>query len=244
MDNYRKHRISTIPCLEISPSCRPIGTVLLYHGWASNIENYMFFASTVSSWGYKVIVPELPHHGERGILNYFDKFVLQQYFWDVVFQGVKEAGELVCELSKTDDHIGFIGHSCGGFIAAGAFSNDSRVQSAIVINGSCAWVKFEELYREKDGRPPMNSNERISLEEHDPISHLSFEGKKALLLLHGKEDTIIPIDSQRYFMNLKSNTPSESLQIVEYSGVNHHLTIGMLQKSKEWLDKHLSSGIR
>ncbi|MCZ8512498.1 hypothetical protein O9H85_08725 [Paenibacillus filicis] len=90
----------------------------------------------------------------------------------------------------------------------------------------------------------MNPNERISLEEHDPISHLSFEGKKALLLLHGKEDTIIPIDSQRYFMNLKSNTPSESLQIVEYSGVNHHVTIGMLQKSKEWLDKHLSSGIR
>nr|WP_312886470.1 YqiA/YcfP family alpha/beta fold hydrolase [Paenibacillus foliorum] len=155
---------------------------------------------------------------------------------------MKEARNIVSELSSTDDNIGIIGHSSGGFIAAGAFSKVSEVVSAIVINGSCAWVKFEELYREKDGRQPMSSKERISLQEHDPISRMNFEGKKSLLLLHGKEDCTIPIDSQRYFMNVMSDKSTECLQLVEYSGVNHHITIGMLQKSKEWLDKHLGQG--
>jgi dipeptidyl aminopeptidase/acylaminoacyl peptidase len=218
-----------------------MGTVVLYHGWASNIQNYMFFASLISDWGYKVLVPELPYHGERGKLNYFDISVLQHFFWMVVIQALKEAEAVVSELSTTDEHIGIVGHSTGGFIAAGAFSKISRVQSAIVMNGSCAWVKCEELFREKDGRNAMSANERISLEKYDPVTHLNMNGKRALLLLHGKADNTIPIESQRYFMNQMSphNISPEYVQLVEYSEVNHQVTIGMLQKSKEWLDKHL-----
>jgi dipeptidyl aminopeptidase/acylaminoacyl peptidase len=233
--------ICGIPCLQVNPSMKPMGTVLLYHGWVSNINDYFFFASLIANWGYKVIVPELPYHGERGKLDYFNTLVLQKYFWNVVIQGVQEADAIVSELTKMDENIGIIGHSTGGFISAGIFSKNSRLQSSIVINGSCAWVKVEELFREKDGRSPMISNERRSLEEHDPASHLKFDGKRGILLLHGKEDTTIPIESQRYFMKIMSqyNIPSDYLQLVEYSNVNHCVTLGMLEKSKEWIDKHL-----
>ncbi|SFK93502.1 hypothetical protein SAMN03159341_102246 [Paenibacillus sp. 1_12] len=215
----------------------------MYHGWVSNIYDYVFFASLIANWGYKVILPELPYHGERGRLNYFDTLVLQQYFWIVVLQGVKEAEEIVSELSLTDENIGIVGHSTGGFIAASVFSRVSRVQSAIVINGSCAWIKCEELFREMDGRNSMSSNERILLEEYDPAHHLDFNGNRALLLLHGKEDTTIPIESQRYFMNamMPYHISSDYLQLVEYSKVNHQITLGMLEKSKAWLYKHLGN---
>lgn len=49
-----------IPCLQVNPLMKPKGTILLYHGWISNKQDYSFFASLIASWGYKVIVPELP----------------------------------------------------------------------------------------------------------------------------------------------------------------------------------------
>ncbi|MEK8130098.1 YqiA/YcfP family alpha/beta fold hydrolase [Paenibacillus filicis] len=237
MHNYIKCTISNIPSLIVNPPEIPKASVLLYHGWASKNENYLFFASLISSWGFKVIIPELPYHGVRGSLNYFDTKVLQENFWNVVLQGVKEVEEIVSALTESDGNISIIGHSTGGFIAGGAFSNISCLQSAIVINGSCAWIKFEDMYREKDGRPPLTDTERLFLKEHDPLSKVSFGNRKALLLLHGKEDRIIPIDSQRYFMNEKSKVPEEHLKLVEYSGVNHQITLGMLESSKEWLGK-------
>jgi pimeloyl-ACP methyl ester carboxylesterase len=114
------------------------------------MDSYKFFASLISNWQYKVIIPELPWHGKRGSLNYFDETTLQAHFWPVVFQGVQEAEEIISELSQyTDSTITIIGHSMGGFVTAGAIAKHQKVHSAVVINGSCAWVRFEELYREK-----------------------------------------------------------------------------------------------
>lgn len=111
-----------------------------------------------------------------------------------------------------------------------------------MINGFCAWVKAEELFRAKDGRGPMTASERQLLEENDPASsHLKMGSSRGMLLLHGKEDTTIPIESQRHYMKVMSqHNISPDLQFVEYSNVNHHITIGMLEKSKEWIDKYLS----
>jgi dipeptidyl aminopeptidase/acylaminoacyl peptidase len=66
------------------------------------------------------------------------------------------------------------------------------------------------------------------------------DGVKPLLLLHCQEDTSIPIDSQRYFVNAMSNldTPADHIQMIEYPRVNHQITLGMLQNIKEFLDKN------
>jgi len=239
MENYINCTISGVPSLIVNPSGIPKATVLLYHGWGSKNESYLFFASLISSWGFKVIVPELPYHGVRGSLDYFDTKVLEENFWDIVLQGVEEVKGIVSALTESDGNISIIGHSTGGFIAGGAFSEISYLQSAIVINGSCAWIKFEETYREKGGRPPLTDTERRFLKEHDPLSKISLGNRKALLLLHGKEDSTVPIDSQRYFINEMSTSTEEYLKLYEFSGVNHQITLAMLEKSKEWLCKFL-----
>jgi len=63
------------------------------------------------------------------------------------------------------------------------------------------------------------------------------------LLLHGKEDDTIPIESQKYFMNVMAanRISPEYLEFVEYAKVNHYITLGMLEKSKQWLDKHFGN---
>ncbi|WP_164779793.1 alpha/beta hydrolase family protein [Paenibacillus kobensis] len=230
-----------IPCLVVHPSMKPKGTIVLYHGWISTIHDYSFFASLIAGWGYKVIVPELPHHGDRGTLDYFDTSVLQQYFWQVGIEGVREAESIVSELIRMDANIGVMGHSTGGFISAGLFAADTRVQASIVISGSCAWVKAEQLFRERDGRTPMTAEERRVLAQYDPESHCSFDRNRGLLLLHGENDHTIPIDSQQYFIESMSSRqiPLDKLQFLAYPNVGHHVTIAMLEKSKQWLDSHL-----
>ncbi|MDR6549068.1 alpha/beta fold hydrolase [Paenibacillus qinlingensis] len=239
-DEYQD--ICGVPCIILEPSSKQVGQILLYHGWGSTIESYKFFASLISSWGYRVIIPELPCHGERGNLSYFDKETLQTNFWPVVFQGVQEAEEIVTEIiQNSDGPITVVGHSTGGFITAGTYAKHRQVQSAIVINGSCAWVQFEELYREKNGLTPIEASTKSLLQQNDPISYIRMNNEKPLLLLHCQDDTSIPIDSQIYFINAiaTEGKPADHIQLIEFPRVNHQITLGMLQKIKEFLDNIL-----
>ncbi|MBB6732396.1 alpha/beta hydrolase [Cohnella zeiphila] len=228
--------IAGVPCIVHNPAAEPIGIVVLYHGWGSTMDSYQFFASLIANWGYRVIVPELPWHGQRGSLDYSDEATLQSHFWSVVFQGVQEADRLVAELSRTTDSpILMIGHSTGGFISAGTFASNKNVHAAVVVNGSCAWVQFEQSFREKLGLSPMNPDEKDALRQRDPFCNI-LTINKPLLLLHCQEDTSVPIDSQRYLLKaLSDSANAEYIQLFEYPGVNHQITLGMLQKIHEFL---------
>ena len=35
--------IAGIPCVQINPNIEAKGAILLYHGWVSNIRDYIFF---------------------------------------------------------------------------------------------------------------------------------------------------------------------------------------------------------
>ncbi|MEK4434648.1 alpha/beta hydrolase [Paenibacillus sp. FSL K6-2862] len=230
-----------VPCLQIDPYLPPVGTIILYHGWGSNIRDYLFFRSMVSDWGYKVVIPELPHHGERGNLAYFDTVILQQYFWSVVIQAVEEASTIVTDILNMNDHpVGIIGNSAGGFIAGGVCATNSNVNSAVVMNASCAWLRSEEIFRVHDGRSPMSAIEAENIRKYDPLFNIDASNDQAFLLLHGKEDTTISIESQRYFMEgMTVNDNQKSLKFVEYAGVNHQITLGMLQEAKEWMERYV-----
>ncbi|MDR6879446.1 alpha-beta hydrolase superfamily lysophospholipase [Bacillus sp. 3255] len=233
-----------VPCIILEPSSEQIGQIVLYHGWGSTMDSYKFFATLISNWGYRVIIPELPCHGERGSLNYLDEETLQTNFWPIVFQGVQEAEKIVSELiQNSDSPISVVGHSTGGFITAGTYAKHQQVQSAIVINGSCAWVQFEELFREKNGLNPIEASAKALLQQHDPLSYIHRNLEKPLLLLHCQDDTSVPIDSQLYFINAISaeGKSVDHLQLIEYPRVNHQITLGMLQKIKEFLDKNLKA---
>ncbi|MFS0870347.1 alpha/beta fold hydrolase [Paenibacillus xylanilyticus] len=240
MKRTNEHIIAGVPCLKIDSYLPHRGTILLYHGWGSHVRDYQFFGSMISDWGYRVIIPELPHHGERGNLVYYDKGILQQYFWPVVIQAVEEAGSIVAEILNADSPIGIIGNSAGGFIAGGVSASNLDVKSTVIMNASCAWLRSEEIFRENDGRSPMSALEVGNIMKYDPLFNINFSDDQALLLLHGREDTTISIESQRYFMERMSGKGNQkSLKFVEYEGVNHQITLGMLQEAKEWLEKHV-----
>jgi len=200
MNTINECAIAGIPCLRINPYIQSKDTILLYHGWASNIGDYIFFGSLISNWGYTVIIPELPYHGARDKSDYFDLSVLQQHYWNIVIQAVEEASGLINELHARDKIVGVMGNSAGGFVAAGIFSKTLSIKFAIVMNGSCAWARFEEQICERDRREPWMWIDKGLIEKLDPITSIETIKNRSMLMLHGTEDTTIPIDSQRYFM--------------------------------------------
>jgi uncharacterized protein len=228
--------IRGVPCITLAPPAEPVGRVVLMHGWGSTNESYLFFASLVAGWGYEVIVPELPLHGDRGTLNYWEAETLQANFWQVIVQSVRETGNIVAALARDSDlPVTMIGHSAGGFISAGTFAGQPGVRSAIVINGSCAWVRFEERYREQSGLPAMSRDEQAALAEHDPFGRLLALPEKPLLLLHGLEDTIVPVGSQNDFVEAAAERGSDAVQFHTFERVNHQITLGMLQRIHAFL---------
>lgn len=236
MNTILEHTIAGLPCIRINPKARSQGIVLLYHGWISTIHDYLFLGSIISDWGYTVIIPEIPYHGTRGKLNYFDPNVLQQYYWNVVTQAVEEASHLIDELGDENKLVAVIGNSAGGFIAAGVFSKYVSVKSGIVMNGSCAWVRFEEHICARDNREPWISSDKAVVEQLDPIASIDNMRRRALLIVHGTEDTTIPIDSQRDFMQVAEHKNiRDAIKFVEYAKVNHHITLDMLKEVKGWL---------
>lgn len=234
MNNFLESSIAGIPCIQINSRIESKGVILLYHGWVSSINDYVFFGSLISSWGYMVIIPEIPYHGARGKLNYFDPLDLQQHYWNVVVQAVDEAREIISELK--DNIVRVIGNSAGGFIAGGIFANHVGIESSVVINGSCAWVRFEEHICEVERREPWTSIDRDLIRKFDPLTLLESMRGRSMLILHGTDDTTIPINSQRYFMQIiREKKLINSVKYVEYSKVNHHITLSMLEETNRWI---------
>lgn len=172
----------------------------------------------------------------RGKLNYYDSKILQQHYWNVVIQAVEESSLIMDELVDENKIVGVIGNSAGGFIAAGIFSKHISIKSAVVLNGSCVWVRFEEQICERENREPWISTNKALVQRFDPINLIENIKQRAMLILHGKEDTTIPTDSQRFFMQVvEQQNLSKSVKKIEYSNVNHQITLGMLEEVKSWL---------
>jgi dipeptidyl aminopeptidase/acylaminoacyl peptidase len=239
MNTNRKLDISGTPCLQVTPSRQSGGTVLLYHGWGSNIDKYEFFASTIAHWGYNVIVPELPLHGVRGKLDYTDTHALQQHFWQVVLQITEEAVGIIAK--QDSPKLAIVGHSTGGVAAARIFALTPRMNAAVVINGACDWVQFEQSYRNVKKLDEMSADVRRFLDQYNPMPHFTFGLDQGLLNLHGTADETVPIDSQIEFMEFMQHRqiPPEQCQLLKHNNVNHHITIGMMQQTKDWLDRFI-----
>jgi len=262
--------ISDIPVLEFKPSAeegRRIvrGSVIFYHGWSSRKENQIFRASTIASHGYRVVVPDAFHHGDRGELDYDSEEALSRHFFPILIQSVRESAALIdyLQLEKDspsgcsgDDSLAVMGHSMGGFIASGVITARSGVDTMINVNGSCAWLKIREIllqemqerseeeleFDPRDTEVELAGGESVDLEDYDPYHNIAALDSRPVLLLHGEEDSSVPLAGQRYFYQRARSHYGESpdnLRLEIYENLNHYFTTGMLAESIEWLNSWL-----
>lgn len=234
--------IKGIPILRVTPKnieAKPVPTVFIFHGWYSKKENYQFVAGIFASYGYQVIVPDLPLHGDR-----IEEKDLQADFWRIIVQSVQEFDPLLQEVKA---HFGvdpskvvLLGSSMGGFISTGIFAQHSDLRGLISVNGSGAWEGSERFFREADGRPQATEEEIQPIRTLDPMRHIEKIFPRPVLLQHGLEDSIISIEGQALFYEELQKLYGEQSSLLTFEKIprmDHYISLGMFESIVLWLNE-------
>lgn len=239
-----REEINGVPCLKFKPKdCKGLlPTVIYYHGWHSSKEFKKFQAMVIASFGYQLIVPDALHHGDRDAIDHDNPENLERYLWKIILQSVKESKMFIEAI--INDHeadparVGIMGSSMGAITAGGIFVNNPDLKCLVGFNGTFAW---EEAIKRND-LPPNSQDIKELIEYYDPIKNADKIKERVILMLHGVDDTSVPIETQRLFFNkmlpLYTKNP-EKLGLIEYPNVNHKITTGMMENAITCFKEHL-----
>ena len=242
-----KIKIREIPAILFKPEGKRelIPTIIFYHGWSSNKEMQRMRGFILASVGYQVIIPDAIYHGERNPLDNYGGEDAARYFWDVVFNSMKESDSLINEIivkyNGDPNKIGVMGHSMGGITASGIFTHNPKLKTLAVLNGSCGWQDSNKKFREILGIDIDAKELEEKVNKMDPMNNPDLLIDRPIILLHGDSDTLVPIGSQEIFYEkLKPlYNQKEKLKIMKYLNLNHFVTTNMMEDSIAWFYKYL-----
>lgn len=239
-----EEEINGVPCLKFKPKGYKglLPTVINYHGWHSSKDFKRFESLVIASHGYQVIAPDALYHGDRNPIDHDDPENFDRYLWEIILQSVKESKkfiQLIVNSHEADpSRVAVMGDSMGAISAGGIFVNNPELKCLVGFNGAFGWqeaVKRNYLSKANQG------NEEL-IEKYDPMNNGDKIKERAILILHGEDDTSLPIDIQRLFFNKMLEqyiSCKESFEFIEVSNINHRITTGMLEKSIIWFKQHL-----
>ncbi|NLK43843.1 MAG: alpha/beta fold hydrolase [Tissierellia bacterium] len=240
-----KIHIDNIPAILFRPKeeKEKFPTIIFYHGWSSNKQAQRIRGLILATVGFQVLIPDSIYHGERNPIDYWKN---TYYFWEVVFKNLDESNILIEGLVnkyKADpDRISLIGHSMGGFTSAGIFANNPKIKSAVILNGSFTWEKYNEgLVRRLDLEVTDKLHEiGERAKKLDPFNKLESLKDRPILMLHGKKDSLVPIDNQSLFYQRIEPLyrDKEKIKLIEYPNLDHYVTTNMMEESIIWFKKY------
>lgn len=225
-------------------TCYP--TIFILHGFMTAKESNLTLAYLLSQAGFRVILPDMPHHGVRR-QGERSRQELEFYFWDMIEQTVEEIDCVRLELERrgqsTANGYGVAGISMGGFAAFRALTNFSWLSTGVSLMGSPDWVGSTKKYIQENG----HSLERFAA-EMDKIrgkSPLEFADRlkdKALLFWHGQEDKRVLIEGVRkLYQRLKEDygMGTEKLRLIEVPRHGHYVTEEAHRLTVGWFSENL-----
>ncbi len=241
----KKINIEDIPALLLKPNGKEglLHTIIFYHGWGSKKDSQRLRAFILCSLGYQVIIPDAVNHGERGLFNYLNPNNVKDYFWPTIFKNIEESRVIINRaIEKYDanpEMISVMGHSMGGFSAAGIFTHNENIHNLVVFNGSCNWKGSNEIF--KENIEFVHSKEFDEIEKMiyklDPMNNLKSIINRPVLLLHGAADSVVSIKSQRIFYEKIKPLYGDKDKITfkEYPNLDHYLVTDMMEETVKWL---------
>ena len=238
--------IKDIPCIILKPKDQngKLSTIIFYHGWSSSKESQRFRGFILASLGYQVIIPDSIHHGERNPIDYENVDKMRDYFWKTILNNIKESKDIIdksIDIHNVDpDNVGVMGHSMGGFTAAGAFTHDRRIKTSIILNGSFNWAMSNEIFLGELGKN-ITVEEEDEIIRLDPMNNFDKLLDRSILVLHGGSDDLVAIEPQNEFYrkikNLYKN--GSKIKLIKYKHMGHFVTTNMMEDAGKWLKTHL-----
>lgn len=187
-------------------------TVLLAHGWESNASRWEYLLKDLKSNGYNIIALDAPAHGRSGGKE-FNAILYAEFINAVV---AKNKPEII------------IGHSVGGMATVFSMHNFNleSVNKLILLGAPAHFTGVFSRYKSMMGynRRISKGLDKIVLERFGkPVDYYSaanftkdFHAKG--LIIHDKNDKIIPYEDALLFANRYKNS-----ELLSTSGFGHGL---------------------
>ncbi|TPX72187.1 hypothetical protein SpCBS45565_g00422 [Spizellomyces sp. 'palustris'] len=252
--------LSTIP-----PSPKPIQVVFFAHGRLNTAEASRPICQDIYSHlppstlmvtfdqrnhGHRIIHPLANESWKKGNDNHaIDMWAIQygtardvSYLMDI----------LPAFLGRDVEAWGMCGVSLGGHATLLALANDPRLQTGVSIIG-CGDYLTLMTHRSQKSTPQIplppaseryiNSQLVSVLQAHDPIHRAHAFRDKALLLLNGGSDKLVPASCNEAFISqLGAVMDPERFDVVVEDGVKHAVTETMKERCGQWLARWITTG--
>ncbi|MYL51225.1 alpha/beta fold hydrolase [Halobacillus litoralis] len=246
-----RNTYKNVPVLTVVDSTKqdqPLPVFIYFHGFTSAKEHNLPQAYLLAQKGYRVILPDSAHHGERD--EELPKQELNFKFWDIVYQNLKELQDIKDELDRQDliknRRIGVGGTSMGGITTSAALTMYPWIQASAVMMGSPKPVEFaEKLIQDVE-----NSGISLPLKEADLDElYRSLEGidlsrqmdklyGRPLFFWHGDADPVVPFEHSYDFYNeaIDQYKNPENIRFLREVGRDHKVSRFAVLEMVNWLE--------
>jgi dipeptidyl aminopeptidase/acylaminoacyl peptidase len=200
----------------------------------------------LAATGFAVFCPN--PRGSQGHGHAFAAMVhhaVGQDEWTDILAGLDA---LVADGVADPARLGIAGWSHGGFMAAWAVTQTGRFRAAVMGAGIADWamqVGAGELGRAEADLGGSFGWEGPGPHLHDQLSPISYAAKVTtpVLILHGENDTNIPVGQAIYFHRALTQFGIEH-ELVTYPRENHSFTerahqIDVLERTRAWFTRWL-----
>ncbi|MET3507740.1 alpha/beta fold hydrolase [Halalkalibacter oceani] len=249
----RNRNIAHIPVLDVVKAeleDQGAPAVFFLHGYTSAKEHNLHVAYLLAEKGFRVLLPDALHHGEReGRLFGRERDLA---FWEIVLTSIKELEQmkdaLVAEGSVDANRLGVIGTSMGAITMYGALAAYPWIQTAVSFMGTAyyeTYAKAQIAMLEQDGElldTELKQRVLSQIRPFDLSQQLDKLAGRPLFIWHGTEDQVIPFPfSEKLHETIAASYQDkpDHLHFSAEANTPHKVTRTAVLKSVSWCEEHL-----
>lgn len=204
---------------------KPTATIILPHGgpMSEDGKDFDMFSSFMANRGYVVFQPNF-----RGSSGYGHDFMMQAvggYGLEMQDDLEDAVHYLVKEKIADPKKVCIVGASYGGYAALmGATKTPDLFQCAISFAGMSDLVRMRDSFRNftnKNTARKQFGEDKAQLKETSPV-RMAERVKVPILLIHGKDDTVVPVVQSRIMADALKDE-KKVYEYIELEDGTHHL---------------------
>lgn len=245
------HHIPYLTIVKHEDETKALPTVIYFHGFTSAKEHNLPFAYLLAEKGFRVILPDSMHHGERDTgSSFFEKGLS---FWNIVMQNVADIQEIKDALDEQglilQQKIGLAGTSMGGITTAAALTTYPWIHTAAILMGSPQLTAYAQMLVEnvvKKEKVAISEEEIERLITQIKTYDLSLQPEKLaerpLMFWHGDQDSVVPYDlSYSFYKKVRKHyTNKDKLKFSTEKNRDHKVSRMAILQTVEWFNAHLN----
>ncbi|MDM5316804.1 alpha/beta fold hydrolase [Fictibacillus sp. b24] len=250
MVSIQKGTVNDIPFLMAEKkenTGKALPLFIFIHGYTSAKEHNLHFAYSLAEKGFRVILPDALHHGERIVSN--PPKSMDYDFWNIVHQGIQDVNTIIDWATDNElvaeGQIAVGGTSMGAIITYGSLVNNHEINAGCALMGTPAHEKFARWQIERIQKAgyeiPLTMNELEKsiafIKDYDLTMNIEKLNNRPLFIWHSEVDAVIPYEFAKPYVETLTKNRQSVYMNDKTSG--HKVSRAAYLNAVEWITQQL-----